>query len=138
MNNWWKPLRDETGMHMSVTRMQGIRYQDIKNIFGQPNIVEKYDNGVIGEVEWGVEILNVKFRLVFRSFDVISQKWKDKDSYKIPDVREEIIDELEIIGQREIAKTVVIPLLQYFALGQSSIGLHEVIDYVLRFYYFWS
>lgn len=129
--SWYKKIDNMAGMEMSVEYIEDVKYKDLIRIFGKPNSkIEKFDGGEIHHVEWKLDFKNVPFKIVVDSSDWAMKNWERK-KYKIPDVREDFIDEIEVIGKREFTKSIIKPILHSLTNQTvSSEDLQFVIKYI--------
>lgn len=129
--SWYKKIDNMAGMEMSVEHIEDVKYKDLIHIFGKPNgKIEKFEGGEIHHVEWKLQFIDVKFIARINSGDWALKNWK-KERYKIPDVKEDFIDEIEIIGKREFTKKIIKPILHSLTNQTTpSEDLQAVIKYI--------
>lgn len=134
--NWYKEIKDRAGQHMSVTRIEGVSYEQLKEVFGPPHKEETFRNGKIHTVEWILEILGIKYTLRIDSNDATREYFREKgiDKYTVPAVDDEIVKEAELIGDRTFATTVIGPLIKMMATKYNSKTSRNTIKFVFEDY----
>lgn len=108
--------------YMNVIHLEGVTYQDLKKIFGEPDKIEHYDSslrqGDVKEAEWVIKSFGYKFMLrpddegyTNRQLEAGKKKWK------VPSLDDPVINQVEIIGHLETSENIVSKMI-LVELGQ--------------------
>lgn len=129
--SWYKKVDNIVGMHLNVISVEDIRYKDLIHIFGEPNgEVEKFhSNNTTYLVEWKLRFIDVPFKIRIDSGEWARKNLK-KGKHQIPDVKEDFINEVKIVGKLEIMNWIIQPIIHY--LSDKKVlneDLHSIIKY---------
>lgn len=118
--NLFKKAESKNGMIMSISTLKGITFKQLKTILGKPDKEEFYINDIQHNAKWALVFLGIKFEIRVDSSRWASDAWPDKKKYQIPDIKEDFVDLVEIIGEREFVENIVIPILNNIFKGETE------------------
>lgn len=119
------------GMIMSVSTLKGVTFKQLKTFLGKPSSEEFYSNGIQHTAKWMLKFLGVKFQIRIDSSEWAKDAWPDKIKYQVPDIKEDFVDLIEIIGEREFIEKIVIPILNNIFKGETE-NTKYIIKYIFK------
>ncbi|MFW6029764.1 MAG: hypothetical protein ACOCRO_05865 [Halanaerobiales bacterium] len=130
--SWYKKEENLTGMEMSVSQLKGVKYKDIIRIFGKPNgEIHRFEgNNIMNIATWKLKVFGTPIKVRIDSNEWARNNWKAK-KYQIPSIKEDYIDEVEIIGEREFIENIVTPIV--YTLSNIKVAqedLRQAIQYI--------
>jgi len=132
--SWYKKTQDTRGMYMNVTQIKGCTYKDLILMFGDPNgKIKTFSDDRVHEVEWKLSFRDIPFKVRMDSVNWARNNWKAK-KYQVPSVKEDYIDEVEIIGDKEFVDEIIVPILHFLSNKEvADNDLQTVIMYIFDY-----
>lgn len=99
-------------MYMNLHHVDGITYKQLREYFGKPDDEKFFSDDTQEMAEWKLSLFGVKIKININSSKWAMDNW-DKKSYKVPDVKNDFVNSIEIMGNFKFCKDVVIPFIEY-------------------------
>ena len=130
--SWYKKAEGLAGMEMSVSQLKGVKYKDMIRIFGNPNgEIRKFEgNNILHLAEWKLKIFDTPVKMRIDSGEWTRNNWKAK-KYQVPSIKEDYIDEVEVIGKREFVENIITPIVYVLSnIEVAQEDLRQVIQHI--------